>query len=191
MSNLPSRLRVSSGNVKSLLLQAAAGVRPTKSLVRQALFDILRADIKDKLFIDMFAGSGAVGIEAMSNGAGSCVFVENNRKALACLRNNIDKVSNVYGQITLLPMSVQKFLTRYHTKETTIVWADPPYKDQSWESKILSCLQVGNNSLFFIEKSRHDICKSSSQRYEAWKLLDIRYYGNSALLIFKYEQKGR
>ncbi len=83
-------MRVIAGTAKSLPLKTIAGkdTRPTTDRVKETLFNMLQEEILNTYFLDLFSGSGAIGIEALSRGARYAVFVEKNKKALSCIREN-------------------------------------------------------------------------------------------------------
>ena len=84
-------MRIIAGTARSLPLKTIEGrdTRPTTDKIKETLFNVLQADIPDCYFLDLFAGSGQIGLEAISRGADYCVFVENSKKAVACIEDNI------------------------------------------------------------------------------------------------------
>ncbi len=102
-------------------------IRPTQDKVRKAIFDIL-GDIEGLSFLELFAGSGAVGIEALSRGAKEAVLVENDRDCLAIIKENMEvlKISN----FALLPLEVEKVIHKLHKdkKAFDIIFMDAPYQ---------------------------------------------------------------
>jgi 16S rRNA (guanine966-N2)-methyltransferase len=117
-------VRVVAGDFKGRRLVAPRGVgtRPTADRVREALFSML-GDVSDARVLDLYAGSGALGIEALSRGAKSAVFVERDQAALAALRRNLDAVG---ARAEVRRQDVLRFLAR---PEGTfdLVFCDPPY----------------------------------------------------------------
>jgi 16S rRNA (guanine966-N2)-methyltransferase len=117
-------VRVVAGDFKGRRLVAprGAGTRPTADRVREALFSML-GDVSDARVLDLYAGSGALGIEALSRGAKSAVFVERDQAALAALRRNLDAVG---ARAEVRRQDVLRFLAR---PEGTfdLVFCDPPY----------------------------------------------------------------
>ena len=117
-------MRVVAGDFKGRRLVAprGAGTRPTADRVREALFSML-GDVSDARVLDLYAGSGALGIEALSRGAKSAVFVERDQAALAALRRNLDAVG---ARAEVRRQDVLRFLAR---PEGTfdLVFCDPPY----------------------------------------------------------------
>jgi 16S rRNA (guanine966-N2)-methyltransferase len=119
-------VRVIAGEFKGRRLHTARGARtrPTADRVREALFSML-GDVAGASVLDLYAGSGALGIEALSRGAGSAVFVERDRQALAALRRNLDAVG-VDAEVR--SEDVLRFLARPGDRYD-LVFCDPPYDD--------------------------------------------------------------
>ena len=84
-------MRVIAGSARRTPLKTLEGMntRPTTDRIKETLFNMLQYDLADCCFLDLFAGSGAIGIEALSRGAKTCVFVEQNPKAMECVRENL------------------------------------------------------------------------------------------------------
>ena len=126
-------MRVVAGSLRGRRLQAPAGVatRPTSDRVREAIFNALASldAVTDAVVLDLFAGSGALGIEALSRGASHCTFVESARPALATLRANLDALG-LAVRATVAPMDVPRFLTTAPSAD--LVLADPPYAFDGW-----------------------------------------------------------
>ena len=122
-------MRIGGGNTKGRRLQTVPGrqVRPTSGRVRQALFNTLREWVPGCIFVDMFAGTGSVGLEALSQGARHVYFVENDPRALLALRANVSRCG-AESQATLvaasLPQAARKLPT---TQQVDVLFLDPPY----------------------------------------------------------------
>ena len=100
-------MRVIAGSAKRLQLKTIDGLdtRPTTDRIKETLFNMISHEIADSCFLDLFSGSGAIGIEALSRGAKEAVFVEQNRKAMACIRENLT-FTKLAKQSVLLEMDV-------------------------------------------------------------------------------------
>ena len=85
-------MRVIAGSARRLLLKSPEGLdtRPTTDRIKETLFNMLMPNLPDAVFIDLFSGSGGIGIEALSRGANKAYFVENNQKAVACITENLE-----------------------------------------------------------------------------------------------------
>jgi 16S rRNA (guanine(966)-N(2))-methyltransferase RsmD len=133
-------MRIISGRYKGRLIKWPKGIRPTQDKVRKALFDIL-GDISGKSFLDLFAGCGAVGIEATSRGAEEVVFVENNRGCLKYLEVNLKLIGLLgYGVIGLDVFQAIEELSR-KAKKFDFIFLDPPYYGEA-AKKTLQCLSA-------------------------------------------------
>ncbi len=119
-------MRITSGIYKSRQIAMPKGIRPTQDKVRKAVFDIL-GDIGGLSFLELYAGSGAVGLEAKSRGAGELVFVEDNRDCIPIIQKNIIalKVTG-YNLITLSADKAIEILQK-EAKSFDIIFLDPPY----------------------------------------------------------------
>jgi 16S rRNA (guanine(966)-N(2))-methyltransferase RsmD len=124
-------MRIIAGSFRSRTLQAPAGLatRPTSDRLRETLFNVLAPRIQGAVFLDLYAGSGAVGIEALSRGAANVVFVERAPAALSVLRSNLVRLALTAG-FRIHPGSVGAFLRKSQTglqSKFDLVFLDPPY----------------------------------------------------------------
>ncbi len=123
-------MRIIAGTYRSRVLTAPAGLatRPTSDRLRETLFDVLGTRIRGAAFLDLYAGSGAVGIEALSRGAAQAVFVERARGALKALRENLARLG-IGGGVQVYAMSTAKFLRAAGGAQPfDVVFLDPPYQ---------------------------------------------------------------
>ena len=130
-------MRVIAGKARSLRLKTIEGMdtRPTTDRIKETLFNMISADLCGSTFLDLFAGSGAIGIEALSRGADEAVFIENSRKAVDCILENL-KFTRLEGG-TVLKEDVPAALKRLEGKyRFDFVFMDPPY-GQEWERTVL------------------------------------------------------
>lgn len=134
-------MRIIAGKARRLPLKTPAGLetRPTSDRVKETLFNMLMPDIPGAVFVDLFAGSGQMGIEALSRGAKKAYFVENGREAFSCISDNV-KFAKMTEEAVLLKQDVYTALYGIHEKEVGIVFADPPYEGGHYE-KLLSVLR--------------------------------------------------
>ncbi|MFZ4099132.1 MAG: 16S rRNA (guanine(966)-N(2))-methyltransferase RsmD [Chlamydiia bacterium] len=123
-------MRISGGELRGRMLRGPKGdqTRPTSTLVRAAIFNILGNDLSGGRVLDLFAGGGGLGIEALSRGASHAVFVESHRLALDALRNNL-RDCGLEERATVLSVPVSKAWNRLE-QEAPFDWvfADPPYE---------------------------------------------------------------
>ncbi|HWG20528.1 MAG TPA: 16S rRNA (guanine(966)-N(2))-methyltransferase RsmD [Terracidiphilus sp.] len=121
-------MRVIAGSLRSRSLQAPRGLatRPTSDRLRETLFNVLAARIQGAHFLDLYAGSGAVGIEALSRGAARVVFVERADAAVRVLRANL-KSLGVEDGFRIAPAGVASYLRNVEGADFDLVILDPPY----------------------------------------------------------------
>lgn len=119
-------MRITSGKYKGRTIKMPKDIRPTQDKVRKALFDIL-GDIEGLSFLELFAGSGAVGFEAASRGVKELALVENNRACLAVIEQNIEALK--IGCCALYPLDVGVVVQKLHRsgRKFDIIFLDPPY----------------------------------------------------------------
>ncbi|HCM92912.1 MAG TPA: 16S rRNA (guanine(966)-N(2))-methyltransferase RsmD [Lachnospiraceae bacterium] len=135
-------MRVIAGSARRLMLKTPQGfdTRPTSDKVKETLFNILAPYIySDTGFLDLYAGSGGIGIEALSRGAGRAVFVEKGREAVACIKENL-KTTRFEDKASVMNMDVLSALNRLEGHEKFgLVFMDPPYNNE-YEKDVLDHL---------------------------------------------------
>ena len=179
-------MRITGGIHRGRVLKVPDGldVRPTQDRVREALFNILMHDIAGARFLDVFAGSGAVGLEAMSRGAASVAFVERNPRHIAYIKSNA-------AMLKLAPEIIQadayQYLAGFSGNPFDIVYADPPYalgEEQGFEV-VLKNLAERNvlkpDGLFIAETT----FRMSATDLPGWNLCRDREYGKTRLIIWR------
>lgn len=150
-------MRVIAGTARSLRLQTPDGLdtRPTTDRIKETLFNILQAEIPGSVFIDLFSGSGGIGIEALSRGAKKAYFIENDKAAVSCIQQNL-KTTHFEDKSALLKQDAFSALSLISENEVDIIFMDPPYKS-GYEQKVLTILSeklyVTNSTLIIIEAS--------------------------------------
>lgn len=123
-------MRIITGTARGHRLKAPKGLetRPTLDRIREALFNIISASVPDSKFLDLYAGTGAVGIEAISRGAALSVFVEKQRRTAAVINENLDS-TGLQDRAEVLCMDVGRALEIFSAdkREFDIIFMDPPY----------------------------------------------------------------
>ncbi len=122
-------MRVIAGKARHLILRTPKGshVRPTTDRIKETLFNMIQMRIQGSRFLDLFAGSGGIGIEALSRGADFCVFCDTDREALACIRSNL-ATTGFAERSAVLAGDYSRTLNRLRNKEPfDIIFMDPPY----------------------------------------------------------------
>lgn len=138
-------MRVIAGRFRSRKLKTVPGmaVRPTPDRLREALFNVLAPRIAGTVFLDAYAGSGAVGIEALSRGAKQVILIEHKAAALAVIRENLASL-NIHAEVTVVRGSASVLLSNY---PADIAFIDPPYEQEEEYSKALLALSGTPNRL--------------------------------------------
>lgn len=171
-------MRVIAGTARSLRLKTPAGVdtRPTTDRIKETLFNILQPHIPDAVFIDLYSGSGGIGIEALSRGSRHAYFVENNKNAIACITENL-QFTKFTDRATVLKADVLSALQGIHEKEADIIFMDPPY-DCDYEKDVLRVLKdmpyVTEHTLIVIEASLE--CDFSYVEQMGFEISKEKYY---------------
>ena len=148
-------MKIAGGNLKNHPLTTSRGTRtrPTSEKLRQTVFDICQNHINNADFLDLFAGSGAMGIEALSRGAGSATFIENNRLALKAINENLNRL-NLWSRSKVISKDVVKSLKRLAGQSFDLIYVDPPYEDDLYEDSLHSIdsnLLLRRDGILFVE----------------------------------------
>lgn len=151
-------MRVIAGSAKRLQLKTVEGLdtRPTTDRIKETLFNMISEYLADSYFLDLFSGSGAIGIEALSRGAEHAVFVENNPKAVQCIRENL-AVTKLAEKAQICSTDVLSALAKLESKNTfDYIFMDPPY-NQLLEKKVLEHLStsqlLSSDGIIIVEAS--------------------------------------
>lgn len=180
-------MRIIAGRAGRVAIKVPAAVaRPTTDFVRQALFSILGETVRDARVLDLFAGSGALGLEALSRGAASCTFVDEHRQACAIIPGNLDKARLDGGRV--VKSDVAAFLRR-DTATYHLVFADPPYWKHAGDTDHIGFLlandliapRLAPGGLFIAEISANQTSPDGG----GLVLADRREYGSSAVVIYR------
>ena len=149
-------MRVIAGTARSMPLKAPKGIdtRPTTDRIKETLFNILQNDVPGSVFVDLFSGSWAIGIEAISRGAKKVYFVENAKEAISCIEQNLS-FTKFTDKAILYKTDAVAAVTAL-TEPIDIIFMDPPYETEA-EKRVLSALvhqkAVTNDTLIIVEAS--------------------------------------
>lgn len=138
-------MRVIAGSARHIHLKTVPGsdTRPTTDRIKETLFNMIQFQLVDQRFLDLFSGSGAIGIEALSRGASEAVFVENNRNAAACIGENL-RATGLEERARLMQCDVLTAISRMNGEEAfSFVFMDPPYKEELEEETLRALKQSG------------------------------------------------
>ena len=185
-------MRLTGGEHSGRLLQVPAdGTRPTQDKVRAAVFSALAGMVPGARVLDLFAGTGAIGLEAWSRGAAWVEWVEDGKPALRCLRANVQALQVSPGAGRVLASDVFKLLGFPCTGEGfDLVVADPPYaaaKENGWQAKLADLLVrhhwIKPGGVFVFETEGREKPPEAS----GWRLARDKAYGSTRVLIWVNE----
>ncbi|HVE47680.1 MAG TPA: 16S rRNA (guanine(966)-N(2))-methyltransferase RsmD [Acidimicrobiales bacterium] len=169
-------MRVVSGTAKGRRLQAPGGlgVRPTGDRVREAIFDVLGSlgGVNDMKVADLFAGTGALGIEALSRGAAHATLVDHDKAAADTMHINL-VTTGLYARATVVQADVLSWRRLNPDREFDIVFADPPYEFDGWP-ELLAGLRTG---LAILESDREIDLEG------AFEVVKIKRYGGTVVTV--------
>ncbi len=178
-----TRIVAGAAGGRRLVVPDGEVTRPTSDRVREALFSTLGSmlDLDGLRVLDLYAGSGALGLEAMSRGAGHVTFVERDRRALSCLRRNID--STGLQPCAVRASDVARALSSCPDEPVDLVLVDPPYKVSSHE--VIATLARGVDSGWFADGAVVVVERPSREAEPDWpadlEVLQRRDYGDTRL----------
>ncbi|MGI9199515.1 MAG: 16S rRNA (guanine(966)-N(2))-methyltransferase RsmD [Woeseiaceae bacterium] len=174
----PGRLRIVAGNWRSRLLEIAdvPGLRPTSSRIRETVFNWLAPRIAGAHCLDLFAGTGALGLEALSRGAASCDFVESSSKAAKSLRANIATLESHSARVH--ESTAQDFLEQAGVRQYEILFLDPPFAADLLP-ELCRLIEAGNlltgDARIYVEEDRN---QPMFELPERWQVLKSKETGN-------------
>lgn len=191
-------LRLTTGFCSGMSLQSPPeGTRPTSGKVRTAVMNSLQLRLAGARVLDAFAGSGAVGIEALSRGAALASFVESGAEALKALRMNLAEVER-RGRtlpqpplIRVLPMNVVKALAQQDAASFDILWFDPPYAilTEQWPLLVPEVLRIASEDALLVVESDADAAGFLSAwalpESCPWVMSKQKVYGRIAVSFFQ------
>jgi 16S rRNA (guanine966-N2)-methyltransferase len=169
-----------------LAVCTSKAVRPTAQRTREALFNILQGgrsslSLDGATVIDLFAGTGAIGLEALSRGAGVCTFVEQDRDALKTLQTNIRKLK--FNDRSAILAKDARQIHKWTGPCADLIFADPPYDSGLAEEvldKLFNAKAVSKQALVVVETRKSDYCQLGTNFVQA----DSRVYGMARLSFF-------
>ncbi len=174
-----------------------SGIRPTSDRVREALFSILGQRVRESLVLDLFAGTGALGMEALSRGARHCVFVDRSARALATIRTNLHhcfptRTATVLRGDLTRPGTLARVAAGIPAGELfDLVFLDPPYK-KNLAQRVLEMVDkagiLASGALVVAEEERSQKLPEATA---CLQLIDRRHYGGTGLWIYTHEPGSR
>ena len=180
-------MKVISGILKGRNIEGynIEGTRPTMDRVKESLFSTIQNNVKDSVVLDLFAGSGQIGIEAISNGANICYFIDNNKEVIKILNKNISNL-NIKSSSRVILSDWKKSLNDFANQNIKfdLIYVDPPYNYDVYEKileKVSTLNLLNENGLIILEHSNLKLKDS----YNNLTLYKAKKYGNKSINIYK------
>lgn len=163
--------------------------RPTLDRVRESLFNILQNDIRDAIVLDLFAGSGAIGLESISRGAQKAVLCDKNKKAIDIIKKNVEKL-RVEDKVKIAYTDYENFLNTSNDK-FDFIYIDPPYKTKfiSNSIKIINNRNLlSDNGIIVAETDEEERIENEIKELNvSINIYDVRKYGRARLIFMRKE----
>ena len=182
-------LRIISGDLRGKKLNSVRGaaIRPTADRLREAIFNILSFCVQDAVVLDLFAGTGALGIEALSRGAESAVFVENNNEAVSIIERNV-RSCGFDGKTNIIRWNIKKNLDclKYRKPAFDLAFLDPPYQLGMVKPALLNLHRsksLQKETKIVVEHSNREAVPKDLSAFE---IIDQRRYGKTLVSFLKY-----
>lgn len=184
-------MRVIAGSAKgrTLIVPRGGGTRAATDRIRETLFAILEPDLPDARVLDLFAGAGTLGIEALSRGAAHATFVERSSDALAALRRNIE-TTGFAGRSDLVPANVLAYLEHRLAQGYDLVFCDPPFADVAVLEQVLTLLAPAGALLGDAIVTARVLKKHRPQIPDGATVYRTKELGEEALLFLRYDGAG-
>ena len=186
-------MRVIAGKYRSQPLASPKGrdTRPTSDRLRETMFNVIAPNIQDAIFVDLFAGTGAVGIEALSRGARQVYFAENAKIPLQTLRHNLDRLE-IRDEAIVDPDGTLPLLRRLLKQKILVdlIFLDPPYKDKLAYETVFSFLAQQSflhaDAIVMVEHSRRFSLPNLDLQLQPYRRIE---QGEAALTFFRCNTK--
>ncbi|MDO9565180.1 MAG: 16S rRNA (guanine(966)-N(2))-methyltransferase RsmD [Candidatus Desulfaltia sp.] len=182
-------MRIIGGNLKAKKLYSAEGmvIRPTSDRLRESIFDILSFKVRHAVVLDMFAGTGAMGIEALSRGAESALFIDIHNKALSIIERNI-KACGLENKAKIIKWDIIKNLncTNSYQAAFNLVFIDPPYNKSFLQPTLHNLIKAGPMEKGACLVVEHSLLEPIPLDFPEYELQDQRKYGKSLVSFLTY-----
>ncbi|MBE6144374.1 MAG: 16S rRNA (guanine(966)-N(2))-methyltransferase RsmD [Firmicutes bacterium] len=177
-------MRIISGKYKGRNIEGynIIGTRPTMDRVKESLIGIIQNKLKNSVCLDLFAGSGSIGIEFLSNGASSCYFVDNNKKVIDTIKMNINKIK-IEEESHLVLNDFHKALKLFKERNIKfdIIFLDPPYQNNYIQESLKIILEYN-----LLNKNGIIICEYEVEDFScSLEIIKEKKYGSKKIRIYK------
>lgn len=181
-------MRIISGTAKGTKLYTLDGLntRPTLDRVKESIFNIIQNEIYESKVLDLFSGSGAIGLEFASRGASKVYLCDNSKEACEIIKKNICK-THLEKKAKVYNLDFLNFLKEFENEKFDIIYLDPPYQTDFIEKVILELINLKymtNKTLIIAETDKEQVIKKVKEIKEI-ELVDKRTYGRAYILFLK------
>ena len=182
-------MRIISGKARGTILFTLKGndiTRPTLDRVKESLFNIIQNEIQDSIFLDLFSGSGAIGLEAASRGAKLAILCDKDKNAIQVINKNIEK-THMEEKTKLYMCDYETLIKSKIETKLDIVYIDPPYKSNYAVKAIKLLLEkelLKKDSIVIIETDRLENIEKELNDINI-ELVDKRKYGRAEIIFLK------
>lgn len=182
-------MRIISGTARGTKLYTLEGLatRPTLDRVKEALFNIIQSEITDSVVLDLFSGSGAVGLEFASRGAKKVYLCDNSKNACEIIKKNIEK-THLNEKVELYNLDYIQAIEKIKDDKIDIVYLDPPYNQNFIKEaieKLLNTKAVTSNSLIIAETDNEEKIIKQLEQIKNIQIIDKRKYGRVKIFFLK------
>ncbi len=186
-------MRIISGTARGTKLFTLEGenTRPTLDRVKEPLFSIIQNEIVDSIVLDLFSGSGALGLEALSRGAKKAILCDKSYEAIEIIKKNINK-THLEEKTEVLCMDYKKCLDRINEK-LDLIFIDPPYKYNIAVNAVEIILKnnlLAEDGLIVIETDDEKRELQELEKIDNIKVINFKTYGRVKLIFLKIEERG-
>lgn len=181
-------MRIISGTARGTKLFTLEGetTRPTLDRVKESMFNIIQNEVQNSIFIDLFSGSGAIGLEAASRGAKRVILCDKSKQAINIINKNIEK-THLKEKVELYNLDYELLLKTKIKEQADIIYIDPPYKSDFAINAVNIILEnrlVSEHSTIIIETDEEEKILRELEKIEI-KITDKRKYGRAILIFLK------
>ena len=183
-------MRIIGGKARGTKLYTLEGIetRPTLDRVKESMFNIVCQEIPNSVVLDLFSGSGAIGLEFVSRGAKKAYLCDNSKSAIDIIKKNIKK-THFEEEVILYNCDFLDALNKVSKEKINIIYIDPPYKTDYVKralKKIIKMNNIDNEALLIIETDDYErIISDLEEMNESMKIIDQRKYGRANLIFLK------
>ena len=184
-------MRIISGKARGTKLYTLDGTatRPTLDRVKESLFNIIQNDIEDSTVLDLFSGSGAIGLEFLSRGAKRAVLCDSSKDAIKIIKQNVQK-THFEEKVEVYNMEFTKLVERLQNQKFDIIYIDPPYATDFIKislEKIVEYELVNENTKIIVETDDETRILNQIEKMDV-EITDKRKYGRATIIFLKYRK---